>query len=250
MISGGSGSQVAADFVVQFGVVQSSSLVEEPDTGKKTGVLYSIEGAGEVGKRGEVDSAAEVFSSLGIIGRPLPPSKERGRQFHAEVLCLRTADGLVPFSARDLRLRMQGAGPAAGTIAVVGYGGGFHSLSPVQGDPTKGTIHIVYCPYDYDGNGVARKAHVITLDPTAGNESITMVHAAGQSFLLQADGSARIQSPDGQAYVQINDKKAEISADQIVLNGTVFIGNPLVGVPLLPGPASPPCPRLFLSPVP
>lgn len=243
------GSQVPADFVAQFGRVVSSSLASEPDTGANTAVLFSVEGAGVVGAVGETDQEAEVFGALGVVGRPLEPETVAGRSAHAEVLCLRTADGLVPISARDLRLRMQGDGPAAGTLAFVGYGGGFHSLSPVGGDPTLGTIHVIYCPYNFDSAGVAQKAHTIVLDPTSGNESVSIVHARGQSILLQDDGTARMQSVDGQSYVQVKDKEVAISADQLVLNGTVVVGNPVtpVPLPLLAGPASPPCPRLFLS---
>jgi len=246
-----SGSQVPGDFVVQFGRVAGSSLAAEADTGRKVAVLYSVEGAGELGAAGEHDSEAEVFGALGVVGRPLPPGASGGQSSHAEVVCLRTADGLVPIAARDVRLRMQGNGPGSGTIALVGYGGGFHSLSPVDGaDLNKGTVIVAYCPYDYSPGGVAQKAHAIILDPTSGNESISIVHAEGQSLLLMADGSMRMQSPDGQSYVQLKDGKVEISAAQIVLNGTVSVGNPTVAAafPLLPGPASPPCPRLFLSP--
>lgn len=247
----GGGSQVPADFIVQFGRVASSSLASEPDTGESSAVLFSVEGAGGVGDVGETDPEAEVFGALGMVGRPLAPQTVAGRSAHAEVLCLRTADGLVPISARDLRLRMQGDGPAAGTLAFVGYGGGFHSLSPVDGDPTLGTIHVVYCPYSYDSAGVAQKAHTIVLDPTSGNESVSIVHARGQSILLQDDGTARIQSVDGQSYIQVKDNEVAISADQLVLNGSIFIGNPTTTtypVGLLAGPASQIIPRLFPNP--
>lgn len=236
------------DYVVQFGVVQGSSLLEEPDTGDPIGVLYSVDGIGEPGERGEVDPSSEVFSSLGVIGRPLPPDNSGTNKKQTEVICLRTADGLIPISARDLRLKMGGSGPGEGTVALVGYGGGFHSLSPVDGDPDNGTIHIIYCPYDFDSSGVAQKAHVIVLDPTSGNESVSVVHSGGQCILLQNDGTIRMQSSNGQSYVQVEDSKVSLSADQIVLNGTVYVGNPTLGVPLLAGPASPACPRLMLSP--
>lgn len=241
------GSQTPVDYVVQFGVVKGSSLLEEADTGDKTGVVYSVEGMGEVGERGETDSAAEVFSSFGIVGRPLPPSTSGGRTKQHEVICLKTADGLVPISARDLRLKMGGDGPGEGTVAFVGYGGGFHSMSPVGGDPDNGTIHVIYCPYDFDSSGVAQKAHAVVLDPTSGNESVSVIHSGGQCLLLQDDGTIRMQSPDGQSYVQVEDGKVSISADQVVLNGTVYIGNPTSAVALLGGSASQPCARLWLN---
>jgi len=231
------GSQTPTDYVVQFGVVTSSSLLEEPDTGDKVGVVYTVEGAGEVGERGEVDPSSEPFSSLGIIGRPLPPSKVSGRAVHMEVACLRTADGLVPISARDLRLKMGGDGPGEGTIAVVGYGGGFHSLSPVDGDPTKGTIHIIYCPYDFDSGGVASKAHVITLDPSSGNESISIVHADGMAITMSNSGGLHelvLKNKAGDATIRLDDLGVTITAANIVLSGGVVAGVPLAAVPLNP----------------
>jgi len=245
----GSGSQVPADFVVQFGTVQSSSIREEPDTGEKVGVCFAVEGAGEVGGRGEVEQEADVFGALGIIGRPLPPSTVRGRKLHAEVLCLRTADGLVPISARDLRLRMQGNGPAEGTLAFLGYGGGFHSLSPVDGDPTKGTIHVVYCPYDFDSDGVAQKAHVITLDPTSGNESVTIVHADGMAITMSAaDKKALVmKNAAGDATLRLDDDGITLTAKTIVLSGGVILGEPALAVPFAGGPAMPPCSKFFYS---
>jgi len=107
---------------------------------------------------------------------------------------------------------------------------------------------------------VAQKAHVITLDPTSGNESISVVHANGAAILLQDDllgGSVQLQSPDSPsgsglkvAVVTLKPGEINLQADQIVINGTVKIGDPNLGVPLLAGPASAPCPRLFLSPTP
>jgi hypothetical protein len=60
----------------------------------------------------------------------------------------------------------------------------------------------------------------------------------------------RMQSPNGQSFVQVEDGKVTLQSDQVVCNGSVFIGSPMVGVPLLAGPLSAPCPRLFLSPTP
>lgn len=241
------GSQVPADFIVQFGVVAGSSLDEEPDTGFKTAVLFSVEGAGMIDEVGETESAAEVFGALGVLSRPLPPSTVSSRTIKAEVACLRTADGLVPISTRDLRLRMGGDGPGEGTVALVGYAGGFHSISPVDNDDmTKGAIQVVYCPYDYTA-GVAAKAHAIILDPTSGNSSISVVHSDGQCLLLQDDGTIRMQSPDGQSFVQVEDDTVTISASVITLKGSVFVGDSATAVPLLGGAASQPSARLFIS---
>lgn len=252
-----SGSQVVSDYVIQFGKVGSSSVDDAEGA-----VLFNVAGIAQFDATGdeptiglgddvgETDESSEVYGVLGVVARPLPPDESSGTSKHAEVVCLRTSDGLVPVSARDLRLRMGGNAPNEGVVALIGYGGGFHSLTPVN-DGDDGTIHTVYCPYDFSG-GVAQKAHSITLDPTSGNESITVVHADGQSILLQNDGSIQLQSPDGQAYLKLENKKLFVQADQIVLNGSVCIGDANLSLPfpLAPGPSSPPCPRLFLAPTP
>lgn len=242
-MNGDMGSRTFADFVVQFGEVNSSSLDSTDNA-----VLYSVSGAGAPEEPEEVDPSADVFGALGVLGRPLPPQVEDGKNRHAEVVCVRTASGLVPMAARDLRLKMGGDGPNEGTVAMVGYGGGFHSLDAVldsNGIPL-GTIHAIYCPYEYSG-GVAQKAHIITLDPSSGNEHISIVHATGQAILMQNDGLIRMQSPDGQSFVQVEDGKVTISADVITLKGSVFVGGVETAVPLLAGTLSQPCARLFIS---
>jgi len=256
-VGGGASSQAMADFVVEFAVVKSSSLAEANNA-----VQWALAGAGGFDltdptapgidpDRVAID-VAEQFGALGIVGRPLPPSVTNGVDEFTEVACVKANDGLIPIAARDTRLGMQGDGPAEGTLAFVGYGGGFHSMSPVPAGGTPeggGTIHVLYCPFDFDDDGVAQKAHTITLDPAEGNESISVVHAGGQALLLQNDGSVTMQSVDGQTFIKVEDGKLTIQSEQIVLSGTTFVGDPSLGVPLLAGPASPPCARLFLSPL-
>ncbi len=263
-------SQVTADWVLQFAKVVSSSLFEPPAGGTTKPVQFSIEGIGDPsildGFEGAVPTEedtgekeeADIFGVLGVTARPLPPSTGSTVSEHAEVICIRTADGLVPIAARDVRLKMFGAAPNEGAVALVGYGGGYHSIAPVDNDDlTKGAIQTIYCPYNFDSDGVAQKAHVITLDPTAGNESISMVHSDGQAVFLQSDGSVQLQSSDlpagsglKQSVIQVMPGKINLQADQLVLNGgMVVVGNPIgVIVPLAAGPASPPCPRLFVNP--
>lgn len=258
--------QVVSDYVIQFGKVAGSQV----DLNASGSTMWNVTGIAGMDSEadepviiyaddeGERTNNADVFSSLGLIGRPLPETSLDGIDEFAEAACLRTADGLVPMSARDTRLKMQGVGPNEGALVFIGYGGGFHSLDPVltkdgDGEITQidGTIHVIYCPYDYNASGVAQKAHTITMDPTSGNEHVSIVHAEGQAVLMQKEsgnGIVQMQSPDGQTVVKIEDSKITLQSDQICLNGTVYIGSPLLGIPLLAGPASPPCPRLFLSP--
>ncbi|MCP4674340.1 MAG: hypothetical protein GY854_02245 [Deltaproteobacteria bacterium] len=238
--------QTPIDYVLRFATVEGSSMQQAPDTGDNVAVLFNVAGVDglEDDGIGEANDA-EVYGALGVVARPLPPVDGK----NAEVVCMCTADGLVPIAAKDMRLKMPGAAPHAGTVALVGYGGGFHSMDPVEGGEG-GTIHVIYCPYDFDSDGNAQKAHSVVLDPTSGNENISLIHADGHAVFIQNDGSIQMQSPDGSSSVKIEDGKITLQSDQVVLNGTVFVGSPLTGVPLMPGPASPPCPRLFVSPMP
>lgn len=257
---GGAQSATPADSVIQFTTAFDSSLSD------RTGaVQFSVAGiAGfefEAGgdpnvllddpTQAETNDDAEQYSAPGIIGRPLPPRIIQGREEHMDVVCVLTADGLVPIAYRDLRLKMAGgAAPAAGVLAFVGYGGGFHSMTPVaQGDDPAGagTIHVIYCPYDFDGDGVAQKAHSIILDPTGGNESITIAHADGQAIMM-VNEELTLKSPDGTAFISIKNGTIDFIATTCTFNAGVVIGDSLTAVPLLAGPASPPSSKLFVSP--
>lgn len=264
------GSQVPADFVCQFAKVTASELPTEAD-GTALGIRFTVVGASgvDLDKRevntddafAEKDDQATVFGALGVLSRPLKPEATGGKQKHAEVICLRTADGLVPFAARDTRIKMGGAAPKEGTNALVGYAGAFVSLDMVDAtDASKGNLLTIYVPYDFDSSGVAQKAHSIIVDPTGegepeGNPSISIIHAEGQAIFMQKGKtgqppSIQMQSPNGQTFIKVEDSKMTIQAPQVCFNGSVYIGSPLLGVPLLPGVASPPCPRLFLAPTP
>lgn len=244
-----------ADFVMEFSRVKSSSLAEGNGA-----VQWSVEGvpgfSGEGISPGTTDDGdgsgneiAEQFSALGIIGRPLPPQDLNGINEFTEVVCVKTNDGLVPVAARDTRLKMQGNGPSEGTLAFVGYGGGFHSLTPID-DGAGGTIHVIYCPYDFDGDGVAQKAHSIVLDPTPGNESIIIAHAEGMAITMTGEGNKELllKNAAGDATLRLDDSGITLTATNIVLSGGVVVGEPALAVPLLAGPASPPSTKFFVSP--
>lgn len=246
-------SQVPADLVLQFSKVISSSLDEDTRALQYNvpgiGDMEAVEGGGarinDDDNQGE-GSSAEVFGALGIIGRPLPPETVKGQELHAEVACVRQADGLIPIAMRDLRLKMQGSGPNEGTLAFVGYGGGFHSLSPVDGG-AGGTVHVLYCPYDFDSSGVARKAHSFTMDPSPGNESMMLVHADGQAIIL-FEKKVVLKSPNGTSVMTIAEDKIDIVTGTLTINAGVVIGDATTAVPLLPGILSPPSSKLFVSP--
>lgn len=234
------------DRIAQIAAVVSSSLQKSPDTDKTVDVLFHVEGVDGLDDDGEPEGDEEgIYGALGVISRPLKPDTD-GK--NAEVVCLRTADGLVPIASKDTRLRMVGNAPHEGTVALVGYGGGFHSMDPVNTeDTTEGTIHVIYCPYDPDSDGVPQKAHSITLDPTSGNESISIVHAEGMAITMASNKEVVIKNSDGSATITMDDSGITITGQLNVVGGLV-VGNPTTAVPLLAGPASPPCSTLFVSP--
>lgn len=254
---------MAADFVAQFAKVLGSSIAESAE-GDKNPVQYHVVGLpgwdltgdepliDEDDTVAEVSAEATVYGAHGVTGRPLPPSTSGGTSEHAEVVCLRMSDGLVPIAVRDVRLRMGGDAPLEGTVALVGYGGGYHSISPVDNDDLdKGAIQVIYCPYDFT-SGVAAKAHSIVLDPTPLNESIMVVHAEGMAITMSGQNldskqSLTMKNASGDAWLRLDNDGITLNG-KIVLNGSVIVGDPLTSVPLLAGVASPPCSVLFVSP--
>jgi hypothetical protein len=263
-VGGGATTQSDSDFVVQFCDAVNSTI--SPRTGAVQLSLTGIAGLDYEAStipladdtKAQSMQNAEQYSAPGIIGRPLPPENLRGVDYRMNMLCMVTADGLVPFAYRDLRWKMGGNGPGPGTLAFVGYGGGFHSLVPVSavnGQTGKtelargGTIHILYCPYDYDSNGSAQKAHTIILDPTDGNESIVIAHANGLAITMADDAkkSLVMKNASGNATLRLDDDGITMTAAQITLAGTVTIGEPLTALPIAAGPAVLPSSKLRYS---
>lgn len=248
-----SGTQVPADLVIYFSKVVSSSIDEATHA-----VQFNIHGIAGMDQHddgasvdegddaGEGQNDAEVFGALGIVGRPLAPETRLGQELHAETASVRQAEGLIPIACRDLRLRMPGNGPTEGTVAFIGYGGGFHSLTAVD-KGAGGTIHVLYCPFDFDGSGIAQKAHAITMDPTPGNESVMVVHADGQAIVM-FEKKIVLKSPDGTSILTIENGKIDIVTGTLTINAGVVIGDAATAVPLLPGLLSPPSSKLFVSP--
>ena len=263
--SGGAGIQAPSDFIVEFTVAVGSSINQR--SGSVEYNITGIEGVDVV--QGTVPSNtdpydniettddAEHFSAPGIMGRPLPPESVGGVGLHMEVLAVRTMDGLVPISYRDTRIKMgtTNDAPGQGVFAFCGYGGGFHSMTPVP-DPNDGTdldgggtIHVVYCPFNFDANGVAQDAHIITMDPTSGNESIIIAHSNGLAITMsnQDDHAMMLKNTDGTATFRLDDNGITATAAQIVLSGGVIVGDPATALPLLAGAASQGSTKFYLS---
>lgn len=235
------------DYIIGFCRVVASSV--SPRT---RAVLLNIVGAaGDADgsgddEAGETATNQEHFTALGIIARPRPPSRvlpaQSGPEVGAEAVALRTGDGLVPIGYRDLRLHARYPAPKEGTIALVGYAGGFHSLDDVddvpltsQGKsvPNKATLQTFYVPYQHNLDGVPAKAHVITIDPRPGNESISIVHGDGMAVLMKHGGknSVVVKNKAGNAYIEVNDDGNTLNGNTVI-NGGATIGDPVAAVPV------------------
>jgi hypothetical protein len=246
----------AFDFIAGFGRVIGSSVSKQTKA-----ILSKVVGIGpldpdtEDDEAGELADEAETFGALGVVSRPLPPSKIGNRDVHCEALYMRSSDGLVPVSWRDLRLDSAlsptpSAEIAPGTTSLAGYGGGFVSLGLTDSNSgsKKASIGVSYIPYQFDASGVATKSHTIISDPTPGNESISVIHGDGLCVTLSSEGI--LLRADSNTWGVMKPGTFLINAASIVLQGNVSLGaNPATAVPLLAGPASPPSPSVFVSAV-
>lgn len=188
---------------------------------------------------------AEAYGGLGLVVRPRPPEDIGGKRLGAEGIGLRLGGSTVPIALRDLRLNRRYSAPKAGSVALVGYGGGFLAFDDnAAGD----SVTTLYVPYAFSG-GVPTKAHAIVIDPTSGNESISITHGEGyQLSLTKDDGLVALISAN--TFLRMKPGELALQAPKIMLKGNVYVGaSAETGIPLLAGPASPPCPSLFVSPV-
>jgi hypothetical protein len=251
----------ALDAVAAFVKVLGSALV-----GDSAETVFNVQAIGGFGGAegegddrdgaGEQASGQVGYSSLGILGRPLPPE---GALF-AEAVALRVDGGLHPFGWRDMRLHAavnpggSGGTPAAGQVVFAGYGGAMlsHALTDDPVGSARANLATWYVPFDFDGDGVPQKAHTISIDPTPGNSSISIAHASGVFLTLTEDaggGPGITWAVDASTFGRMKAGEVLIQATRIMLKGNVYIGAAAeAGVPLLGGPISPPCPSLFVSP--
>lgn len=229
------------DFVLGFGKVTAASVSNVTKE-----VVYQV--AGILGFTEEQSGEKQVgYGGIGLISNPLPGQVIDKVAYDVDVVYAKQGDELVPIAWRDLRLnRAFPAGPKAGTIAVAGYGGGFYSLDLTPGDSgsQKANIHVLYCPFEFDSNGVPSKAHTIILDP-AGN-TINLLHADGGQFVLLPEKKMMLISDDA-TWASLGPGKFEVQATAINLIGTVAIGNPVAATPILPALATLGSPRLLYS---
>lgn len=244
----------AIDAVAAFVKVIGSALIggEPVFNVQAIGGFGGFDGSGDDGDGGAAEQASGQYgySSLGVIGRPLPPE---GALF-AEAAALRIDGGLSPVAWRDMRL-YRAVEPAEGQLAFAGYGGAVlsHAMTSDPVGERRANIATWYVPFDFDADGVPQRAHTIAIDPTPGNSSISLVHASGLFLTLTEDaggGPGITWSVDDATFGRMKPGEVLIQASKIMLRGNVYIGQQAEsGAPMLGGPISPPCPSLFVSPV-
>lgn len=174
-----------------------------------------------VNELGEDDTAAPIHGALGVVSRPLDENADGA----AEAVCVRSSDGLVIASMKDLRIEQQSAVPLEkGTIRLAGYRGATVSVS-VAASGT-GSVITMYVPFAHDGDGVPAKAHVLTMDPTSGQESVVLGAASGAALVLASDGSATCKSGNGENFISITNDGVTFSGDLRMPNSNLVVGDP------------------------
>lgn len=172
----------------------------------------------DVDEPGERVEDAAAYGGFGLVFRPRPPEQVDGEELGAEAMALRLAGQMTPIAWRDLRLNRKFPAPKPGTVALVGYGGGFLSFDDTA---AKESLATLYVPYAHDASGVPQKAHAIVVDP---DEGLTVVHADGAALSLTEE-AAILKSPDGTAFVEVRDGKIVLNAPQVVCRGGLLIGD-------------------------
>lgn len=183
---------------------------------------------------------SEAFGQPGVVWRPRPAEEIGGKMLGAEGLGLRLGNRTVPVGIRDLRLNRRFSAPKPGSVALVGYGGGFLAFDDTADQESMATLYV---PYGFVG-GVPTKAHTITVDPTG--ESISLLHGDGGQFVLLKNKELMAIADNG-TWWKMKPGAFEVQADAINLIGTVSIGNPMLAVPLLAGSLSQPSTRLLIT---
>lgn len=198
-------------------------------------------------------SAAESLGALGLVVRPLAPTlpngetpktreEQRGAE-SAEGIGVRLGEGMVPLALRDLRLNRRYPNPKPGSVALVGYGGGFLSFENTASKESRATLYV---PYDRDSNGVPSKAMTIAIDPEA--ESLMLIHGDGLAVVMDPDNGITLRADDS-TWLAVKPGKIELVAASIQARGNVALGaDTSAAEPLLPGSSSQPTPSVFFSP--
>lgn len=233
-------------FVLTFCRVLGSAVV-----GEHSAVLEAVEGGvGDLDDQdgdapGETMPDVEHYGALGVIARPRPPEKVGGKELGAEGFGARTTAGTIPLARRDLRLNRRFPAPKPGTVALVGYGGGFLSFDDASGGASsKATLYVPYGRSDVEET--ASKAMVVAIDPE--QESLMLLHGDGYAVVLDKDNGVTLRGDDS-TWLRMKGGTLEVVAASINLRGNVALGaNTAAAVPLLPGITSQPTFSVFFSP--
>ncbi len=230
------------------------STIEGPYKAVMVGGEGGIGGFGDDAP-GEAPDGIEAYGAPGIVWRPRTPEQAGKDKLVAEAFVARVPEGMVPLSWRDLRWNRAFPAPKPGTIALVGYAGGSASWEDVEAassnDPVtkvKNQRLTIYIPYAKNAEGVATKAHAIVADPETG--SISLIQGDGYALVLDEDNGITARSKSGASWWALKDDTFDVVASKISLRGVVAMGaNTTAALPLLAGPASPPSPSVYVSPV-
>jgi hypothetical protein len=116
-------------------------------------------------------------------------------------------------------------------------------------DGDTGTL-TQYVPCAFDASGTPTKAHLVQIGlDSGGKRTIQIVHADGYAILMDEEGGITIRG-GASTWIAIKDGEISLVANKITLQGQVALGaQPALAVPLLAGPASPPSPSVFISPM-
>lgn len=189
---------------------------------------------------------AEQLGSLGLVVRPRPPEAVGGKQLGAEGIGARLGGSTVPIALRDLRLNRRFGAPKPGSVALVGYGGGFAAFddtTSISGSE-KASKFTLYVPYEFSG-GVPTKAHVFYFDPDS--DAIGLVHGEGMALVLNGSDKSATLRIDSTSYLTAKPGELFLNFTNVIINGNAVLGG-TVGAPLLPGIASPPSTKVFIAP--
>lgn len=222
-----------------------------------SGPLGAVTFTGESTVEGDTPQDMEAFGAPGIVFRPRAPEMVTGEdgapvEVGAEAQTVQMGDRVVPLAMRDLRFNKAFPAPKSGTVALVGYAGGYVSFDDIDTSTGKASMLTAYVPYDFDSDGIPRKAMAIIADPD--QESIALVHGDGAAVLLGTDGiTARA---DSSTWFSLGPGKFSVTADQIQLRGVCSLGASAEAAGLNAAgvtPASPAtpvlCPSVYLSTV-
>lgn len=218
--------------------------------GPHSAVLVSGKGLGgdddtDDAVNGETMTDDAAFGAPGIVWRPRPPSSHDGEEIAAESRVIRTPSGPEVVAWRDLRWHRNYPAPKEGSMAFVGYGGGFLAFEDTENGLSSFTLYV---PYNKNSQGVPQKAMSVSIDPE--QESLMLIHGDGYAVTMDPDNGIVHRSDNGTSFTQLKGGAFSVVADTISLQGNVAMGaNTAAAIPLLPGVSSQPTTSVFFSPI-